>query len=55
MWGGIVGYMKVCPDSFGGASARVVEEEVTKRIDVYVNMLLQSAEVCEDERVCMQG
>ncbi|XP_021605154.1 inactive protein kinase SELMODRAFT_444075 isoform X4 [Manihot esculenta] len=49
-----MGYMKVCPDSFGGASARVVEEEVTKRIDVYVNMLLQSAEVCEDERVTIE-
>ncbi|KAJ9166733.1 hypothetical protein P3X46_021440 [Hevea brasiliensis] len=49
-----MGYMKVCPDSFGGASARVVEEEVTKKIDVYVNMLLQSADVCEDEGVTIE-
>lgn len=49
---GIVGYqLKVCPDSFAGASKRHIEEEITKKVDAYVNMLLQSAEVCEDEGV----
>ncbi|EEF42047.1 Serine/threonine-protein kinase PBS1, putative [Ricinus communis] len=46
-----MGYMKACSESFGGANVRVMEEEVTTKIDVYVNMLLRSAEVCEDEGV----
>ncbi|KAG8633234.1 hypothetical protein MANES_18G084900v8 [Manihot esculenta] len=49
-----LGYMKACPDSFGGASASVLEEEVTKKINVYLNMLLESAEVCEDEGVTIE-
>ncbi|KAI5589322.1 hypothetical protein BDE02_05G154700 [Populus trichocarpa] len=50
-----LGYqLKVCPDSFAGASKRHIEEEITKKLDAYVNMLLQSAEVCEDEGVSIE-
>ncbi|CAI0395836.1 unnamed protein product [Linum tenue] len=47
-----MGYqVKACPDSFAGASIRVMEEEVIKKVDTYVNMLVRSAGVCEAERV----
>ncbi|XP_061970639.1 probable serine/threonine-protein kinase PBL21 [Populus nigra] len=50
-----LGYqLKVCSDSFAGASKRHIEEEITKKLDAYVNMLLQSAEVCEDEGVSIE-
>ncbi|WCJ43456.1 Protein kinase superfamily protein [Euphorbia peplus] len=49
-----MGYMKPCPESFGGANARVMEEQVTRKIEVYVNMLLRSAEVCEDDGVTIE-
>ncbi|XP_037491557.1 serine/threonine-protein kinase PBS1 isoform X2 [Jatropha curcas] len=49
-----MGYMKACADSFGGTSARIMEEEISKKMDMYVNMLLQSAEVCEDEGVIIE-
>ncbi|XP_065882086.1 probable serine/threonine-protein kinase PBL7 [Euphorbia lathyris] len=49
-----MGYMKPCPESFGGANARVMEEQVTRKIEVYVNMLLQTAQVCEDEGVTIE-
>ncbi|KAJ6997988.1 hypothetical protein D5086_011140 [Populus alba] len=50
-----LGYqLKVCPDSFAGASKRHIEEEIKRKLDAYVNMLLQSAEVCEDEGVSIE-
>ncbi|BBH08757.1 Protein kinase protein with adenine nucleotide alpha hydrolases-like domain [Prunus dulcis] len=44
---------KTIPEFFG-TSIRAVEEEVTKKVDMYVNMLLQSAEKCEDQGVILQ-
>ncbi|CAL1362737.1 unnamed protein product [Linum trigynum] len=50
-----MGYqVKACPDTFAGASIRVMEEEVIKKVDTYVNMLVRSAGVCEAERVCVE-
>ncbi|XP_021902601.1 serine/threonine-protein kinase CDG1-like isoform X1 [Carica papaya] len=50
-----MGYtLKPCSESFFGATDRAIEEEVTKKVDQYVNMLLQSAEDCEDEGVCIE-
>ncbi|XP_059631686.1 probable serine/threonine-protein kinase PBL5 [Cornus florida] len=47
-----LGYqMHAIADSFIGANMRAMEEEVSKRVDAYVTMLLQSAEDCEDEGV----
>lgn len=37
-----------CSDAFD-TSVRAVEEEVSKKVDSYVHMLLQSAEECEVE------
>lgn len=48
----LVGYhTSVCSDSFAGASIRAMEEEVSNKVDMYVNMIQQSAEECEDEGV----
>ncbi|CAK7346869.1 unnamed protein product [Dovyalis caffra] len=50
-----LGYqLKARPDSFTGASKKHIEEEITKKVDAYVNMLLRSAEVCEDEGVSIE-
>ncbi|CAN1234668.1 Probable LRR receptor-like serine/threonine-protein kinase At5g63710 [Linum perenne] len=35
-------------------SIRVMEEEVIKKVDIYVNKLSKSAGVCVDERVCVE-
>lgn len=35
-------------DSTFGAPLRAMEEEVAKKADLYVNMLMQSAKECED-------
>lgn len=44
--------MGVAPENFLGAThARAVEEDVSKKVDMYVGMLQYSAEVCEGERV----
>jgi interleukin-1 receptor-associated kinase 1 len=43
---------KPCPEFFG-TSIRAIEEEVTKKVDTYVNMLLGSAEKCEDHGVIL--
>ena len=52
LWIDIVGYpIKACTDSFFGVSIRAMEEEVTRKIDMYVSMLLQSAEACENDGV----
>ena len=48
---GTVGYQSKPSPDFFGTSIRLVEEEVTKKVDVYVNMLLQSAEKCEGQGV----
>lgn len=46
-----VGYpAKACPDFFG-TSNRAMEEEVSKKVDMYIQMLLQTAERCENEGV----
>ncbi|KAK6277233.1 hypothetical protein POUND7_017556 [Theobroma cacao] len=46
-----MGYQsKACPEFFG-TSIRAMEEEVSKKVDAYVNMLHQSAEDCEDQGV----
>ncbi|KAM1151145.1 hypothetical protein COP2_034833 [Malus domestica] len=44
---------KPCVD-FLENSIRAVEEEVTKKVDMYVNMLLQSAGKCEDQGVSIE-
>ncbi|XP_058089797.1 proline-rich receptor-like protein kinase PERK13 isoform X2 [Magnolia sinica] len=47
-----MGYLtRVCTDSMFGTSARAMEEEVSKKVDSYVNMLQQNAEQCKDEGV----
>lgn len=43
--------MQASPEAFTGSHIRLVEEEVSKRVDMYINMLLQSAEDCKDEGV----
>lgn len=49
---GTVGYqMQASPEAFAGSNIRIIEEEVSKRVDSHVSMLLQSAEVCKDEGV----
>lgn len=46
-----VGYpIKALPDLFA-TSTRATEEEVSKRVDGYVNMLKQSANICQNEKV----
>ncbi|TYH72566.1 hypothetical protein ES332_D05G263700v1 [Gossypium tomentosum] len=46
-----MGYQsKACPESFG-TSIRAMKEEISKKVDAYVNMLQQSAEDCEDQGV----
>ncbi|MBA0566205.1 hypothetical protein Golob_011046, partial [Gossypium lobatum] len=50
-WCTAVGYQsKACPESFG-TSIRAMKEEISKKVDAYVNMLQQSAEDCEDQGV----
>ncbi|KAM7514743.1 hypothetical protein LguiA_004326 [Lonicera macranthoides] len=44
-------HMQASPESFTGKTIRVVEEEVSKKVDTYVKMLMQSAEDCQDEGV----
>lgn len=47
-----VGYHVELTESFAGIiSTRATEEEVSKRVDAYANMLLPSAEKCGDEGV----
>ncbi|TYH18261.1 hypothetical protein ES288_A05G256200v1 [Gossypium darwinii] len=49
-----MGYQsKACPESFG-TSIRAMEEEISKKVDAYVNMLQQSAEDCEDQGVSIE-
>lgn len=43
--------MQASPEAFAGSHIRLVEEEVSKRVDMHINMLLQSAEDCKDEGV----
>ncbi|KAH0693783.1 hypothetical protein KY285_020880 [Solanum tuberosum] len=45
-----MGYqMEAEPLSMFGTHKREIEKEVTKKIDAYVNMLMQSAQDCEGE------
>lgn len=47
-----VGYqMEAEPLSIFGTHKREIEKEVTKKVDTYVNMLMQSAQDCEGEGV----
>lgn len=49
-----VGYqMEAEPLSMFGTHKREIEKEVTKKIDAYVNMLMQSAQDCEGEGVIL--
>ncbi|KAJ0086735.1 hypothetical protein Patl1_08191 [Pistacia atlantica] len=49
-----LGYQaKASADNFG-TSVRAMEEEVTKKADAYKNMLLQSAEACDDDGVSIE-
>ncbi|XP_022765893.1 cold-responsive protein kinase 1-like [Durio zibethinus] len=46
-----LGYQsKPCPEFFG-TSIRAMEEEISKKVDAYVNMLQSSADDCEDQGV----
>ncbi|XVE95589.1 hypothetical protein REPUB_Repub02eG0111800 [Reevesia pubescens] len=48
-----MGYQsKPCPEFFG-TSIRAMEEEISKKVDSYVNMLQPSAEDCEDQGVTL--
>ncbi|CAL5384613.1 unnamed protein product [Camellia sinensis] len=47
-----VGYqMEASPVSFLGTNMSAMKDEVSKKTDMYVNMLQQSAEECKNERV----
>ncbi|KAG9457217.1 hypothetical protein H6P81_001725 [Aristolochia fimbriata] len=47
-----MGYQtKPCLDSLFGTNARALEDEVSKKVDAYVNMLYQTARQCENEEV----
>jgi hypothetical protein len=47
-----VGYqLRACPESLTGTSIRAMEEEVSKKVDLYVNMLQKSAEQYADQGV----
>ncbi|KAM1537418.1 hypothetical protein PS1_002352 [Malus domestica] len=46
-------HIKPCAD-FLETSIRAVEEEVTKKVDMYVSMLLESARKCEDQGVSIE-
>ncbi|OMP06900.1 hypothetical protein COLO4_07812 [Corchorus olitorius] len=49
-----MGYQsKPCPELFG-TSMRVIEEEISKKLDTYVNMLHQSADECEEQGVSIE-
>ncbi|XWS23645.1 hypothetical protein CRYUN_Cryun28dG0032700 [Craigia yunnanensis] len=49
-----MGYQsKACPEFFG-TSVRAMEEEISKKVDTYVNILHQSAEDCEDQGVSIE-
>ncbi|XP_031271242.1 uncharacterized protein LOC116129664 isoform X1 [Pistacia vera] len=49
-----LGYQaKACADNFA-TSVRAMEEEVTTKADAYATMLLQSAETCNDDGVCIE-
>ncbi|XWS25045.1 hypothetical protein CRYUN_Cryun27aG0037200 [Craigia yunnanensis] len=49
-----MGYQtKPCPESFG-TSLRAMEEDISNKVDAYVNMLQQSAEDCEDQGVSIE-
>lgn len=43
--------MGVAPDFFGTTHVRAMEEEVSKKLNVYSGMLQHSAEECEGEGV----
>ncbi|XP_062023779.1 probable serine/threonine-protein kinase PBL3 [Rosa rugosa] len=49
-----MGYNAKPYPEFFGTSFRAVEEEVTKKVDMYVNMLLESAEKCEEHGVSIE-
>ncbi|KAL6211196.1 hypothetical protein ACLB2K_016423 [Fragaria x ananassa] len=49
-----MGYQAKPYPEFFGTSFRAVEEEVTKKVDMYVNMLLESAVKCEDYGVSIE-
>ncbi|XP_008810901.1 probable serine/threonine-protein kinase PBL16 [Phoenix dactylifera] len=49
-----MGYqIKACTDSFFGTNSRALEEEISRKLDLYESMLLQSAEQCKAEGVSM--
>lgn len=43
--------MQASPEAFTQSNFHLVEEEVSKRVDLHVNMLLESALDCKDEGV----
>ncbi|GLT71066.1 hypothetical protein SLA2020_431080 [Shorea laevis] len=50
-----LGYqLRACPESLTGTSIRAMEEEVSKKVDLYVNMLQKSAEKCDDQGVSIE-
>ncbi|KAJ7965456.1 Receptor-like kinase [Quillaja saponaria] len=50
-----MGYQtKACPESFAGTSIYAMKEEVSKKLDAYESMLLESAENCEKEGVSIE-
>ncbi|KAF5467836.1 hypothetical protein F2P56_012048 [Juglans regia] len=47
-----LGYqLRALPDSLTGTSIRSMEEEVLKKVDLYINMLKRSAGKCDDQGV----
>uniref|UniRef100_A0A1D1Z2W1 Proline-rich receptor-like protein kinase PERK12 n=1 Tax=Anthurium amnicola TaxID=1678845 RepID=A0A1D1Z2W1_9ARAE len=50
-----MGYqIRACTDSFAGTNARALEEETSRKVDIYERMLVQSAERCEREGVSVK-
>ncbi|XP_011624071.1 serine/threonine-protein kinase PBS1 isoform X2 [Amborella trichopoda] len=44
-----MGYQtKACIDSFGGTNLRTLEEEVSKKVDIFMNLLLRIPQECKD-------
>ena len=43
--------MQASAVSFAGTNIGAMKDEVAKKVDMYVNMLLQSAKECESEKV----
>lgn len=54
LFGLTVGYQTIaCPDSITGTNFRAMDEEVTKKVDAYANVLWPSSGDCQNEGVIL--